>query len=98
MSPVKGDQTRPIMKNCLWMLTGNDRTLGSCVWSLRSSAFGHNLNVLMTVEIRRLVFETDDTWQASGDQTLGSYVLSVDTVKTLASVFDRTLGHLVTGR
>ena len=44
---------RPIVKNCLWMLIGNDRTLRSCVRSLRSSASGHHL----TVGIGRLVFE-----------------------------------------
>ena len=31
-------------------------------------------------------------------QTLGSYVRSVEAVKTLASVLDRTLGHLVIER
>ena len=98
VSPVKGDRTRPIVKFFLWMLTGNDRMLRSCVWSLQSSASGHNLNVLMTIEIGRSAFEANDTWQASGDRTLGSCVQSVETVKTLASVFDRTLGHLVTGR
>ena len=41
-----------------------------------SSASGHYLNVLMTVEIRQSMFEADDTWQASGDRTLGSYVRS----------------------
>ena len=41
-----------------------------------SSASGHYLNVLMTVEIKRSAFDTDDTWQATGDRTLGSYVRS----------------------
>ena len=35
------------------MLTGNDRTLRSSVWSLRSSASGHHL----TIGIGRSVFE-----------------------------------------
>ena len=55
--PVEHDWTRPVVISRFWMLTGNDRTLRSCVRSLRSSASGHNLNVLMTVEIGRSVFE-----------------------------------------
>ena len=65
MRSVKGDRTRPIVKNRLWMLTGNDRTLRSCARSLQSSASGHNLNVLMTIEIGRSAFEAGVTWCAS---------------------------------
>ena len=36
-----------------------------------SSVSGHYLNVLMTVDIERSAFDADDTWQASGDRTLG---------------------------
>ena len=53
VSPVEHDRTRPIVIFCFWMLTGNDRTLRSCVRSLHSSASGHHL----TVRIGRLVFE-----------------------------------------
>ena len=51
VSLVRHDRTRPVMNFYEWNLTGNDRTLGSYVRSLRSSVSGHNLNVLMTVEI-----------------------------------------------
>ena len=53
VSPVEHDQTCPIVKNRLWMLTGNDRTLRSSVRSLRSSASGHHL----TIGIGRSIFE-----------------------------------------
>ena len=53
VSPVRHDRTRPVVKNHFWMLTGNDRTLWSSVWSLYNSTFGHHL----TVEIERSVFE-----------------------------------------
>ena len=59
-----------------WYLTGNDRTLVLVRPVTLSSASGHYLNILMTVEIGRSVFEADDTWQASGDRTLGSSVRS----------------------
>ena len=57
VSPVGHDRTRPVVIFCEWKLTGNDRTLRSYVRSLRSSASGHNLNVLMTIEIGRSAFE-----------------------------------------
>ena len=50
---VEHDQTRPVVKNHFWMLTGNDQTLRSSVRLLGSSASGHHL----TVEIERSVFE-----------------------------------------
>ena len=53
VSPVEHDWTRPVVNFRFWMLTRNDRTLRSCVRSLRSSASGHHL----TIGIRRLVFE-----------------------------------------
>ena len=53
MCPVEHDWTRPVVNFRFWMLTRNDRTLRSCVRSLRSSASGHHL----TIGIRRLVFE-----------------------------------------
>ena len=53
VSPIEHDRTRPVVDFHEWMLTGNDRTLGFCVRSLRSSTSGHNLNVLMTIEIGR---------------------------------------------
>jgi len=56
------------------MLTGNDRMLVLVRPVTLSSVSDHYLNVLMTVEIERSVFEANDTWQASGDQTLGSCV------------------------
>ena len=77
VSPVGHDRTRPVVIFCFWMLTGNDRTLRSYVRSLRSSASGHNLNVLMTVEIRRSTFEAGGTWHTSHDQTLGSSIRSI---------------------
>ena len=77
VSPVGHDRTRLVVIFREWKLTGNDRTLRSCVRSLSSSASGHNLNVLMTVEIGRSAFEADDTWQASGDRTLGSCIRSI---------------------
>ena len=77
VSPVRHDRTRPVVIFHEWNLTGNDRTLGSYVRSLRSSASGHNLNVLMTVEIRRSVFEAGDTWHTSRDQTLESSTRSI---------------------
>ena len=77
VSPVEHVRTPPVMDFRKWMLTRNDRTLRSCVRSLRSSVFGHNLNVLVTVEIGRTTFEADDMWHASHDWTLGSYVRSI---------------------
>ena len=62
VSPVGHDRMSPVMIFRKWKLTGNDRMLGSCVRSLQSSASGHNLNVLMTVEIGRSAFEVGDTW------------------------------------
>ena len=77
VSPVEHDRTRLVMILREWNLTRNDQTLRSCVQSLCSSASGHNLNVLMTVEIGRSTFEAGATWQASRDQTLGSSVRSI---------------------
>ena len=57
VSPVGHDRTRPVVIFHEWKLTGNDRTLRSYIRSLRSSASGHNLNALMTVEIGRSAFE-----------------------------------------
>ena len=77
VSPVRHDRTRPVVFFCFWMLTENDRTLRSCVRLLRSGASGHNLNVLMTVEIGRSAFEAGDTWHTSRNRTLGSSVRSI---------------------
>ena len=57
VSPVGHDRMCPVVIFRFWMLTRNDRKLRSCVRSLRSSASGHNLNVLMTIEIGRSTFE-----------------------------------------
>ena len=51
VSPVGHDRMRPVVIFHEWKLTGNDRTLRSCVRSLSSSVSDHNLNVLMTIEI-----------------------------------------------
>ena len=77
LCPVKHDRTRPVRKNRVWNLTGNDRTLVLVRPVTLSSASGHYLNVQMTVEIGQLAFEADDMWQASGDRTLGSYIRSI---------------------
>ena len=53
VSPVEHDRTHPVVKNHLWMLTGNDRTLGFSVRSLCAVVSGHHL----TVEIERSTFE-----------------------------------------
>ena len=50
-----------------------------------------------SVQKRQDFIECTRRWSSS-DWTLGSYVRSVEAVKTLASIFDRTLGHLVIGR
>ena len=50
---VGHDRTRLVVKFHVWNLTGNDRALGSYVWSLSSGVSGHHL----TVEIRRSTFE-----------------------------------------
>ena len=77
VSPVGHDRTHPVVIFCLWNLTRNDRTLVLVRPVTLSSASGHYLNVLMTVEIGRSAFEADDTWQASGDRTLGSCIRSI---------------------
>ena len=77
VSLVGHDRTRPVVIFRDWKLTGNDRTLRSCVRSLSSSVSGHNLNVLMTIEIGRSAFEAGDTWHTSRDRTLGSSVRSI---------------------
>ena len=77
VSSVEHDRTRLVVDFHEWMLTGNDRTLGFCVRSLRSGTSGHNLNVLMTVEIGQSAFEAMDTWHTSRDRTLGSSVRSI---------------------
>ena len=74
--PVGHDRTRPVVIFRFWYLTGNDRTLVLVRSVTLSSASGHYLNVLMTIEIGRSAFEADDMWQASSDCTLGSYVRS----------------------
>ena len=74
---VEHDRMCPVMISCFWMLTRNDRTMGSCVQSLQSNASGHNLNVQMTVEIGRSAVEAGDTWRASYDRTLRSSVRSI---------------------
>ena len=53
VSLARHDRMRPVVIFRFWMLTGNDRTLWSYVWSLCSSASDHHL----TVGIRRSVFE-----------------------------------------
>ena len=68
-SPVAYDRTRPVVIFHEWNLTRNDRTLGSYIRSLRSSVSGHNLNVLMTIEIGRSIFEEGATWHASHDRS-----------------------------
>ena len=68
---------RPVMIFREWKLTGNDRTLRSYIRSLSSSASGHNLNVLMIIEIGRSTFEVGATWNTSRDRTLGSSVRSI---------------------
>ena len=77
VSPVGHDRTRLVIIFRLWNLTTNDRMLVLVRPVTLSSASGHYLNVLMTVEIGRSVFEADDMWQASGDRMLGSYVRSI---------------------
>ena len=77
VSPVGHDRTRPVVIFRFWYLTGNNRTLVLVCPVTLSGASSHYLNVLMTVEIGRSAFKADDTWQASGDQTLGSYVWSI---------------------
>ena len=77
VSPVGHDQTCPVVIFYLWNLTGNDRTLVLVRPVTLSSASDHYLNVPMTIEIGRSTFEADDTWQASGDRTLGSCVRSI---------------------
>ena len=73
VSPVGHDRTHPVVIFRFWYLTGNDRTLVLVRLVTSSSASGHHL----TVEIGRTTFEVDDTWQGSGDWTLGSYVRSI---------------------
>ena len=77
VSPVKHDRTGPVVISRFWMLTGNDQTLRSSARSLRSGAYSHNLNVLMTVEIRRSTFEAGDMCHTSRDRTLRSSVRSI---------------------
>ena len=77
MSPVDLDRTRSVVIFRFWYLTRNDQTLVLVRPVTLSSASNHYLNVMMTVEIGRSVFEADDTWQTSGDRTLGSCVRSI---------------------
>ena len=77
VSPVGHDRTRPVVIFRFWYLTENDRTLVLVRPITLSSASGHYLNVLMTVEIWRSVFEVGATWHASRDRTLGSSVRSI---------------------
>ena len=60
-----------------WNLTGNDRTLVLVRPVTSSSASGHNLSALMTVEIGRSAFEAGDTWHTSHNRTLGSSIRSI---------------------
>ena len=77
VGPVGHDRTRPIVNFREWNLTGNDRTLVLVRPITLSSASGHNLNVLMTIEIGRSAFEARDTCRALSDWTLGSCVRSI---------------------
>ena len=77
VSPVEHDRSRPVVIFRFWYLTGNDRTLVLVRLVTLSSASGHYFNVLMTIEIGRSMFEVDDTWQASGDRTLGPCIRSI---------------------
>ena len=77
VSLARHDRMRSVVIFCFWMLTGNDRTLRSCVRSIRSSASGHNLTVLITVVIGQLTFEAGDMWHTSCGRTLGSSVWSI---------------------
>ena len=51
VSPVGHDQTRPVVIFHEWNLMGNNQTLGVLCPVTLNRAFGHYLNVLMTVEI-----------------------------------------------
>ena len=77
VSLVGHDRTCPIVIFRFWYLIGNDRMLVLVRPVTLSSVSGHYLNVLMTAEIERSVFEADDTWQVSDDRTLGSCVRSI---------------------
>ena len=77
VSSVGQDRTLLVVIFHEWKLTGNDRTLRSYIRSLSSSASGHNLNVLMIIEIGRSTFEVGATWNTSRDRTLGSSVRSI---------------------
>ena len=74
---MTGHWVSPVVNFHEWNLTRNGWTLRSYVWSLRSSASGHNLNVLMTVEIGRSAFEVGATRHASHHRTLGSSIRSI---------------------
>jgi len=74
VSLVRHDRTCLVVNFCEWNLTGNDQTLVLVRPVTSSSASGHNLIVLMTIEIGRSVFEVGDMWPKSKDQTLGSCV------------------------
>ena len=77
MCPIGHDRTRPVVIFRFWYLAGNDRTLVLVRPVTLSSASGHYLNVLMTVEIGRSTFEAEDTWHTLRDRTLGSNVRSI---------------------
>ena len=77
VSPVGHDRTHPVVISRFWYLTGNDRTLVLVRPVTMSNTSGHYLNVLMTIEIRRSVFEAGAMWHASHYQTLGSSVRSI---------------------
>ena len=74
---MTGRWVSPVVIFRFWYLTGNDRTLVLVRLVTLSSASGHYLNVLMTIEIGRSAFEANDMWQASSDRTLGSCVRSI---------------------
>ena len=70
------DHDQPDVPGREWNLTRTDRTPVFMRPITSSSASGHNLSVLMTVEIGRSAFEAGATWRASRDRTLGSCVRS----------------------
>ena len=77
VSPVEHDRMRPVIIFHFWYLTGKDQMLVLLCPITLSSASGHYLNVLMTVEIGRSAFEAGATWHTSCDQMLGSSVRSI---------------------
>ena len=69
VSPIEHDRTCLVVSGCLLETTER--------WGPASGHFEQRVrsqNVLMAVEIGRSTFEAGDTWRASHDRTLGSYV------------------------